>query len=81
VEQNAPQDIRSSAQGLFMMMTNGFGATIGTLAAGAVVDATVYKAAVPSWPNVWFIFAGYACVVGILFAILFKDPQKKKVAA
>ncbi|MBQ1648997.1 MAG: MFS transporter, partial [Bacteroidales bacterium] len=39
VEQNAATDIRSSAQGLFMMMTNGFGATIGTLAAGAVVDA------------------------------------------
>ena len=39
VEQNAAVDIRSSAQGLFMMMTNGFGATIGTLAAGAVVDS------------------------------------------
>jgi len=77
VEQNAAVDIRSSAQGLFMMMTNGFGATIGTLAAGAVVDATVYNAAVPSWPNAWYIFAGYALVVAILFWILFKDPQKK----
>lgn len=78
VEQNAAVDIRSSAQGLFMMMTNGFGATIGTLAAGAVVDATVYNAAVPSWPNAWYIFAGYALVVAILFWILFKDPQKKE---
>ena len=77
VEQNAAEDIRSSAQGLFMMMTNGFGATIGTLAAGAVVDATVYKAANPSWPKAWYIFAAYAFVVGILFMILFKDPQKK----
>lgn len=77
VEQNAAVDIRSSAQGLFMMMTNGFGATIGTLAAGAVVDATVYNAAVPSWPNAWYIFSGYALVVAILFWILFKDPQKK----
>jgi len=81
VEQNAAEDIRSSAQGLFMMMTNGFGATIGTLAAGAVVDATVYKAANPSWPNAWFIFAGYALVVGILFWILFKDPQKQQKKA
>jgi nucleoside transporter len=80
VEQNAAEDICSSAQGLFMMMTNGFGATIGTLAAGAVVDATVYKAANPSWPNAWFIFAGYAFVVGVLFWILFKDPQKKQKA-
>ena len=81
VEQNAAEDIRSSAQGLFMMMTNGFGATIGTLAAGAVVDATVYNAANPSWAKAWYIFAAYAFVVGILFMILFKDPQKKQKAA
>ena len=81
VEQNAAEDIRSSAQGLFMMMTNGFGATIGTLAAGAVVDACVYKAADPSWAKAWYIFAAYAFVVGILFMILFKDPQKKQKAA
>ncbi len=81
VEQKAPVDIRSSAQGLFMMMTNGFGATIGTLAAGAVVDACVYKNPNPSWPNAWYIFAAYAFVVGILFWILFKDPQKKQAKA
>ena len=80
MEQNTTTDIRSSAQGLFMLMTNGLGATIGTLAAGAVVDATVYKAANPSWPKAWFIFAAYACVVGVLFMILFKDPQKKQKA-
>ena len=81
VEQNAPRDIRSSAQGLFMMMTNGFGATIGTLAAGAVVDAFhVVDPANPqmqNWPSVWYVFAGYALVVAILFWILFKDPQRK----
>ena len=82
VEQNAAEDIRSSAQGLFMMMTNGFGATIGTLAAGAVVDACDVFNTPTNWPDAWYIFAGYACVVGVLFAILFKDPQKKqKVAA
>ena len=85
VEQNAAEDIRSSAQGLFMLMTNGLGATIGTLAAGAVVDA--YHVAdkvspqVQNWPTVWYIFAAYAFVVGILFWILFKDPQKKQKAA
>jgi nucleoside transporter len=81
VEQNVPTDIRSSAQGLFMLMTNGLGATIGTLAAGAVVDATVYNAANPSWAKAWYIFAAYALVVGILFMILFKDPQKQGKAA
>ena len=76
VEQNAAEDIRSSAQGLFMMMTNGFGATIGTLAAGAVVDACDVFNTPANWPSAWYIFAGYAFVVGVLFWILFKDPQK-----
>ena len=81
VEQNVAVDIRSSAQGLFMMMTNGFGATIGTLAAGAVVDACDVFNTPTNWPMAWYIFAGYACVVGILFAILFKNPQKQGVKA
>ena len=81
VEQNAATDIRSSAQGLFMMMTNGFGATIGTLAAGAVVDACDVFNTPSNWPMAWYIFAGYAFVVGVMFAILFKDPQKKKAVA
>ena len=78
VEQNAEKSIRSSAQGLFMMMTNGFGATIGTLAAGAVVDACDVFNTPANWPTAWYIFAGYALVVAILFWILFKDPQKKQ---
>ena len=78
VEQNAAPEIRSSAQGLFMMMTNGFGATLGTLAAGAVVDACDVFNTPANWPTAWYIFAGYALVVAILFWILFKDPQKKQ---
>ena len=78
VEQNAAQDIRSSAQGLFMMMTNGFGATIGTLAAGAVVDACDVFNTPANWPQAWYIFAGYALVVAILFWILFKDTKRKE---
>ena len=81
VDTEAPKDIRSSAQGLFMMMTNGFGATIGTLAAGAVVEACNVEANPSNWANAWYIFAAYAFVVGILFWILFKDPQKKQKAA
>ncbi|MBR4826560.1 MAG: MFS transporter [Bacteroidales bacterium] len=81
VDQNAPVDIRSSAQGVFMLMTNGLGATIGTLAAGAVVDAVGVFDNPAKWPEAWYIFAGYAFVVGILFMILFKDPQKQAKAA
>lgn len=77
VNENTSKDITSSAQGLFMLMTNGLGASIGTLAAGAVVDACVYNAATPSWSNAWYIFAAYSLVVGIAFAFLFKEPKKK----
>ena len=78
VNENTDNDIRSSAQGLFMLMTNGLGAAIGTLAAGAVVDACVYNAATPDWSKAWYIFAAYSLVVAVLFMLLFKDPQKKK---
>ena len=80
VNDNTDKGIRSSAQGLFMLMTNGLGASIGTWAAGKVVNYFVYNAAEPNWASAWYAFAIYALVVGILFAILFKDPQKKKAA-
>jgi NHS family nucleoside permease-like MFS transporter/NHS family xanthosine MFS transporter len=74
--------IQNSAQGLFMLMTNGIGATIGTLSAQAVVnkftstfESTSGSFIVGDWSTVWYIFAGYALVVAILFMILFKDPK------
>lgn len=76
VEQNASEDIRSSAQGLFMLMTNGLGASIGTLAAGWVVESCGCFENPAAWSGAWYIFASYALVVAILFAILFKDPRK-----
>ena len=72
VEQETGPAIRSSAQGLFMIMTNGFGAFIGSYAAGKVVDMA-------GWPNAWFIFTAYSVVVMILFALLFQykhDPVR-----
>lgn len=76
VNDNTSTDIRSSAQGLFMLMTNGLGATIGTLAAGEVVNAYVFNAAEPSWSTAWYIFAAYALVVAIAFIFAFKEPEK-----
>ena len=81
VNEHVDKDMRSSAQGLFMLMTNGLGASIGTWAAGIVVDHFVYNAAEPSWSTAWYIFATYALVVGILFMIVFKDPDKHKIQA
>ena len=67
--------IRSSAQGLFMLMTNGVGASIGTLSAQAIVNHFVYNAAEPNWSAAWYAFAAYALVVAILFMVLFKEPK------
>lgn len=73
------QDIKSSAQGLFMLMTNGLGASIGTFAAGQVINRLVGDVSDPavSWAGAWWVFTLYALVIAIGFMILFKDPQKK----
>ena len=67
--------MQNSAQGLFMLMTNGIGATVGTLSAQAIVNHFVYNAAEPNWSAAWYTFAAYAVVVAILFMILFKEPK------
>ena len=84
VDQETSPEIRSSAQGVFMMMTNGFGATIGTLGAQFVVNNLVYSkpdavAQIPGWTSTWYIFAGYALVVAILFAICFRYKKEESV--
>ena len=77
VEQNVDKSIRAGAQGLFMMMSNGVGATIGLMGAGAVMDRYVFKAAVADWSSAWFVFSGYMVVVTLLFAVFFKEKDKK----
>ena len=77
VEQNVDKSIRASAQGLFMMMSNGVGATIGMIGAGAVMDRYVFKSSAPDWSSAWLVFAGYMVVVALLFAVFFKDNNKK----
>lgn len=78
VEQRVSTDIRSSAQGLFMLMTNGLGATFGTLGAGAVVDACQCFTNPVGWQKAWFIFAFYSLTVAIAFLFLFKDTRKNE---
>lgn len=78
VDQNTGDEIRSSAQGLFMLMTNGLGASIGTWAAGLVVNHFVYNAPTPDWSAAWYVFAGYSLLVGVLFALMFPNPKKAR---
>ncbi len=85
VNQETDEGIRNSAQGLFMMMTNGLGAFVGTLCAQQIINHFVYtpqaagvtgSAIIDGWQTCWYIFAGYALTVAILFAIFFKDTKK-----
>jgi len=71
VEMETTTKIRSSAQGLFMIMTNGIGTIIGGLVSGLVVDRFTVDG-VKDWPSIWFAFAAYALVLAILFPIFFK---------
>lgn len=83
VEKETDKTIQASAQGLFMLMTNGIGASVGTLAAGKVVEHfCIWNSdgyLVGNWEAVWTIFASYALIVAVLFAIFFKykhHPEK-----
>lgn len=83
VESETSTSIRASAQGLFFMMTNGLGAILGGYASGAVVDYfSQYSAAGEvlsrDWPTIWYIFAGYALVIGILFLVSFHPKKNDK---
>ncbi|MDE6266420.1 MAG: MFS transporter [Muribaculaceae bacterium] len=86
VDQQTDVSIRSSAQGLFMIMTNGIGATIGTLGAQAIISHLVFsqpegEKQIAGWHTSWLIFAAYALVVGILFFFIFKNkPAKTSVS-
>lgn len=84
VDRETDISIRSSAQGLFIIMTNGIGATVGTLSAQAVVNRFVdfnsTEPQVAGWSQAWFIFAAYALVVAVVFALVFRykhTPETK----
>jgi MFS family permease len=77
VEANTDSHIRSSAQGLFIMMTNGLGAYIGTVASSALIGAYFINSdETTNWHGAWLLFAGYALVVAVLFMLLFKDKKQ-----
>ena len=78
VETNTDSSIRSSAQGLFMMMTNGVGAWLGSTVSGFVIGKYFVAAdGARDWHGIWLVFAVYALVVAVLFAVVFRykhDP-------
>ena len=80
VEKTVSPNIRNSAQGLFMTMTNGIGAYLGSMISGIVVDHYTSEAGI-DWHNVWLVFAGYSLVLAIIFVFIFQnDTTEQKTA-
>jgi len=80
VEREAAPAIRASAQGLYMIMINGFGAFFGSTAAGMVVDHYTVNG-VKDWQSIWLAFAGYALVLGLTFPFLFRYRSDRAAVA
>ena len=80
VETSVKSSIRSSAQGLFMMMTNGFGAVLGSAISGVVIDTyfILPDGVTKDWKGIWMSFAIYALIVTVLFAVIFKHKHDPK---
>lgn len=78
VETSTDSTIRSSAQGLFMMMTNGFGAVFGSISSGYIIDHYFTSETGKDWHNIWLTFSIYALVISVLFALLFKHKHDPK---
>ncbi len=82
VESTTDSKIRSSAQGLFMMMVNGFGAILGSSVSGWLISGYFTDASgLKMWDEIWFVFAIYALVVAVAFALLFKHKHDPKAVA
>jgi len=79
VEKQSNSNMRASAQGLFMMMTNGFGTIIGSFVSGILIDKYfMMENGAKNWHGIWLAFAGYSLVVAILFMVFFKHKHDPK---
>ncbi len=78
VETTTDTAIRASAQGVFMMMTNGIGAYMGSKISGIVIDRYFTHNGLKEWSQIWFSFAIYAAIIAVLFALLFKHKHDPK---
>jgi NHS family xanthosine MFS transporter len=80
VKKEAATNMVASAQGLFMLMTNGVGAFLGGMVSGVVVDYFTVDG-IKDWPSIWFTFTAYAVVLGLVFPFVFRyqhDPHEVK---
>jgi NHS family xanthosine MFS transporter len=80
VKSETERSMLASAQGLFMVMTNGIGAFLGGTMSGWVVDHFTYDG-IRDWPSIWFTFAAYCLALGIIFPIVFRYKHRVQVAS
>ncbi|MDR3133668.1 MAG: nucleoside permease [Prevotellaceae bacterium] len=79
IERETPAKFRASAQGMLMMVTNGLGAILGNYGAEMVINRFVNNTASSGWPTAWFIFAAYALVIAIAFAVFFRYKHEREL--
>ena len=80
VEKEVDASIRNSAQGVFLMMANGFGCIIGGFVSGKVVDHLTVAGS-PEWSTIWLVFAGYSLVLAVVFMMIFKYKHNNSSTA
>ncbi|SDD28947.1 MFS transporter, NHS family, xanthosine permease [Mucilaginibacter pineti] len=81
IETQTTPEIRGSAQGLFMMMVNGFGAVFGSLASGYIIDKFfILPNHSYNWHGIWLTFAAYALVIAIIFPFVFRYKHNMALA-
>lgn len=77
VDEEAPREIRASAQGFIALVTYGVGMVIGNNVAGWLVGKYTLADGTHTWQTIWLIPAGMALAVTIGFFLLFKDPPRR----
>jgi len=78
VETQVNEKMRGSAQGLFMMMVNGFGALFGSFTSGIIIDKFfTFADQSKDWPNIWLTFAAYTLILAVIFPFVFKYKHNR----
>jgi NHS family xanthosine MFS transporter len=82
IETQTTPEIRGSAQGLFMMMVNGFGAFFGSIGSGFLIDKFfILPDHSKNWHGIWLAFAGYALVIACIFPFVFRYKHNSALKA
>lgn len=77
VDKEAPDHLKSSAQGLITFATYGLGMVIGTWFAGTTIDRLTIDGTA-QWATIWYVPTIIAAAVLVVFIFLFREQKKAK---